>query len=85
MEEGRSTSMLWAAHVLPIYVTCFDVSEEDAIKLLVDLDLMEWVEGSKKAVTLKDLTSRFKTDFLNDSSIPGQGYLHSNTGVPDQR
>jgi hypothetical protein len=85
MRAAKPTSILWAAHVLPLYVTCFDLEEDEAIKLLVELDLLEWVQGSKKSVILKELAAKFNSVFLSDSSVAGRGYLHPNTGVPDQR
>jgi hypothetical protein len=85
MKAAKPTSMLWAAHVLPIYVTCFDLSEDKAMQLLVDMDLLEWVQGAKKTAILKDVTMKFSQVFLCDSSAPSQGYANSYTDVPDQR
>lgn len=85
MRAAKSTSMLWAAHVLPLYVVQFDVGQDEALKLLASLDLLDWVEGNKKDKLLQDLTMNYKSVFLNNSNGKGQCFIHQATEIPDQR
>jgi hypothetical protein len=85
MKAGKGNSMFWAAHVLPLYVVRFDLGEQDAMRLLVDLNLAEWVQGTKSNVTVKDMTAKINRLFMCDRSVPGQICLHASTDVPDQR
>lgn len=91
MAASRSNSLLWAAHVLPLYVIRFDLNKDEAIQLLERVNLLQWVKGgggddnkNEKAV-LKNFTSKFSSVFTSDADAPGQCHLHESTFVPDQR
>ena len=81
MNAGRDTSILWMAHVLPLYVLRFGLSKEEAIDLLCSMNLCDWVNGCKKDVCLSDLTKGVHPAHLTCPHNAGATCI--TLGVPD--
>jgi hypothetical protein len=85
MREGKSHSILWAAHVLPIYVLRFNLNIRDALKLLEDLELEQWVDGSYSDKTISVLVKNVKACFISDENAIGCTAFHRGVKVPQMR
>jgi hypothetical protein len=85
MREGKSHSILWASHVLPIYVLRFNLNIRDALKLLESLELKQWVDGSYSDRTISMLVKNVKSCFISDEEAIGCTVFHRGSNVPQLR
>ncbi len=85
MKEGKSHSILWAAHVFPLYVLRFGLNIREALKLLEGLDLKQWVDGEYSDKTMSGLSKNIRSCFVSDEDIIGSTIIHRGTNVPELR
>lgn len=64
MKAGQGTSILWAAHVLPLYVIRFRLSPAEALQQLASLRLGEWVDGFRKSEPLRAVVKGVNPHFF---------------------
>jgi hypothetical protein len=68
IKSGSATSILWLAHVLPLYVIRFKLTPTEALNLLGSLRLGDWVSSSsapdKKERTIRDMVKGINPRFF---------------------
>ena len=85
MAAAADTSILWAAHVLPLYAIRFDLKPAEALRRFFDLRLGEWVDGSKKTCTLSQIVKSFRSGAFDDEMRAGTTFMTLGRLVPDMR
>ena len=64
MRAGQGTSILWMAHVLPLYAIRFRLPPAEALQLLASLQLGEWVDGFRKSLPLRAVVKGVNPHFF---------------------
>jgi hypothetical protein len=82
MKSASKFDILWMAHVLPLYVVRFSLTKREAMGLLDQLDLLSWVDGERKSLSLAELVRDINPAHLSDAKLPGAASITS--GVPMQ-
>jgi hypothetical protein len=85
MSAADDSSILWAAHVLPLYAIRFGLSPAEAMRRFFALRLHDWVSGKKKHVTLQQATRCFRVSAFDDEMRAGTMFLALGRHVPDMR
>jgi hypothetical protein len=82
MKSASKFDILWMAHVLPLYVVRFSLTKREAMGLLDQLDLLSWLDGKRKSLSLAELVWDINPAHLSDAKLPGAASITS--GVPMQ-
>jgi hypothetical protein len=82
MKSASKFDILWMAHVLLLYVVRFSLTKREAMGLLDQLDLLSWLDGKRKSLSLAELVWDINPAHLSDAKLPGAVSITS--GVPMQ-
>jgi hypothetical protein len=85
MAAAADTSILWAAHVLPLYAVRFDLSPAEALRRFFALRLGDWVDGSRKSCTMSQILRSFRSGCFDDEMRAGTTFMALGRLVPDMR
>ena len=83
MKAAKHCSILWFAHVLPLYAIMFRLTPSEALDLLAGLELADWVDGDKKNLSMRDIVKGIHPHFFRQWAFqPGTVGMNA-CDVPD--
>lgn len=88
MKAAMPYSILWFAHVLPLYAVRFRLSPSEAMKMLLDMNLASWVNRSddgkanNSGQSLGELTRKINPAFFQSLHAPGTVFINA-YGIPE--
>lgn len=85
MAAAADSSILWAAHVMPLYAIRFGLPPAEALRRFFELRLGDWVHGSRKNVTLSQIVRAFRVGAFDDEMRAGTTFMTLGRLVPDMR
>lgn len=83
MKAAMPYSILWVAHVLPLYAIMFRLSPEESLQLLASMQLPSWLDGDNKSVSVRQLVRSISPHFFRHWRFQAGTVAMNSADIPD--